>query len=175
MEVVFSPGGWIQRQGHVWDSHSPLEGGVMWEKLVAASSLCWVWVSVWWSWWVGLRQFTPSRDEQKCSDFLKGEKDRPWKITWSSPASLVLDGSIWMLWMLTWLCWNGLQLLDSHLFSLGIVQTLTIGGSWFGLIFNAGFPCLGGATVLILCRAEESTVLVMAPRADQQFGAKWLG
>lgn len=54
-------------------------------------------------------------------------------------------------------------------------RCLTVVGSWFGLIFNASFSCLGRVMVLTPCRAEQSTVLVMAPGPDQWFGAVWLG
>lgn len=66
-------------------------------------------------------------------------------------------------------CWT-------HVYFLEVSRhCLTVAGSWFGLIFNASFLCLGRAIVLTPCRAEEGTVLVMAQGAEQQFGAVWLG
>lgn len=73
---------------------------------------------------MGLRQFTPCRDEQVFS-FFEGEEQRTLANNLELfEASLVLDGSIWILCVLSLLCWNGLQLLDSCLFSLGSVQML---------------------------------------------------
>lgn len=113
----------------------------------------------------GLRQFTPFRDEQKCSGFLRGKNDRPWKITWSS---LRLHWC-WMTAYGCCECWvscagRGCGCWTHVYFLLEVSRhCLTVVGSWFGLIFNASFPCLARATVLTRCRAKESTVLVMAP------------